>query len=337
MSIRRIMFYLGAAMSWLASNAAQAAEPTATVVEFYNTSLKHYFVTASVAEATGIDAGTAGPGWVRTTGRFSAFLNPGDDSGLLAVCRFYGSTAIDPVSGLRRGPNSHFYTSDAAECAQVKQDPGWTYEGIAYYIRGATGTSCATDSQPVYRSYNNGYLRNDSNHRYTTDLSVQQKMGAQGYSAEGVVMCAPLSAAQVEADIVRLLEQSTFGPSEAGIAYVKSIGIPAFIDEQLAAPATRYPVFPFFPFLRPDTCVNASAPPYNADSFCARDNYSLFQLQRQFFIQGATATDQLRQRAAFALSQLFVISGAEGGLNQPYGMAEYQQMLRDYAFDNFEN
>jgi uncharacterized protein (DUF1800 family) len=39
---------------------------------------------------------------------------------------------------------------------------------------------------------------------------------------------------------------------------------------------------------------------------------------------------------AFALSQIFVISGAESGLNQPYGMAEYQQMLRNEAFGNFE-
>ena len=150
-------------------------------------------------------------------------------------------------------------------------------------------------------------------------------------------MCAPMSAAQIDADIVRLLEQATFGPSDASLAHVKAVGVSAFIEEQLAAAATKYPVFPFFPFNKPDTCVNATAPPYDADSFCARDNYTLFQLQRQFFMQGAAAADQLRQRVGFALSQIFVISGVEGGLNQPYGMAEYQQMLRDYAFDNFEN
>ncbi|MBK8741507.1 MAG: DUF1800 family protein [Betaproteobacteria bacterium] len=289
------------------------------------------------AEAAGIDAGGAGPGWVRTSGRFSAFKNADDDDGLLAVCRFYGSTAIDPATGLRRGPNSHFYTSNAAECEQVKQDPGWTYEGIAFHIHDRTGTACAAATQPVYRSYNNGYLANDSNHRYTTDLTVQEKMPGQGYSPEGIVMCAPMSAAQADADIVRLLEQATFGPTDASLAHARAVGTSAFIEEQLAAPASKYPVFPFFPFNRPDTCVNANAPPYTADSFCARDNYTLFQLQRQFYMQGAAAADQLRQRVAFALSQIFVISGVEGGLNQPYGMAEYQQILRDYAFDNFEN
>ncbi|MFS8084536.1 MAG: DUF1800 family protein [Acidobacteriota bacterium] len=321
----------------LAGTPAHAVEPTATVTEFYNTALKHYFVTANPAEAAGIDAGSAGPGWVRTKGRFSAFQNAGDAAGLLAVCRFYRSAAIDPVTGLRPGPNSHFYTSNATECAQVKQDPGWTYEGIAFHIHDLAGTGCAANTQPVYRSYNNGYLHNDSNHRYTTDLTVQEKMSGQGYAPEGIVMCAPMSAAQVEADMVRLLEQATFGPSDASLAHVKAVGVSAFIEEQLAAAATKYPAYPFFPFNKPGTCVNATAPPYNADSFCARDNYSLFQLQRQFFMQGATATDQLRQRVGFALSQVFVISAVEGGLNQPYGMAEYQQLLRDSAFDNFEN
>jgi uncharacterized protein (DUF1800 family) len=339
MRARRIMFCCLSAMALglLAGTPAVAVEPTASVVEFYNTALKHYFVTASAAEAASIDAGGAGPGWVRTNGRFSAFQNAGDAGALLAVCRFYGSTAIDPATGQRRGPNSHFYTSNVAECEQVKQDPGWAYEGIAFYIHDLTGSGCAANTQMVYRSYNNGYLKNDSNHRYTTDLTVQEKMSGQGYSPEGVVMCAPMSAAQTEADMVRLLEQATFGPADASLAHVKAVGVSAFIEEQLAAAATKYPVFPFFPFNKPDSCVNATAPPYNADSFCARDNYTLFQLQRQFYMQGAAATDQLRQRVGFALSQLFVISGIEGGLNQPYGMADYQQMLRDYAFDNFEN
>ena len=98
-------------MAAVLAPAAHAAEPTATVVEFYNTSLRHYFITADPAEAAGIDNGAAGAGWVRTGGRFSAWKNAGDAPGVSAVCRFYGT----PV----RGPNSHFYTADAGECAKV--------------------------------------------------------------------------------------------------------------------------------------------------------------------------------------------------------------------------
>lgn len=333
MTLRRLCVW---AMGWSAIGGALAVEPTATVVEFYNSSLKHYFMTANATEAAAVDAGGAGPGWARTGGRFSAWLDA-SNGGLSAVCRFYGSPVIDPATGLRRGPNSHFYTSNADECQLVKSDPGWVYEGIAFYIEPATAQSCPSGEEPIYRSYNNGYVRNDSNHRYTADLTVQQNMAGQGYAAEGVVMCAPLSASQKDADMVRLLEQAAFGPSDDALAQVRAAGVGAWIDAQLAAPSSKYPVYPFFPFNKPDSCVNASAPPYDADSFCQRDNYTLFQLQRQFFTQAMAGGDQLRQKVAFGLSQLFVISGIEGGLNQPYGMAEYQQMLRDAAFTNFEN
>ena len=70
-------------------------------------------------------------------------------------------------------------------------------------------------------------------------------------------------------------------------------------------------------------------------SYCARDNYTLFQLQREFFRNAVMAPDQLRQRVAFALSQILVVSGTE--INQAYAMQRYQQMLADLAFDNFRN
>ena len=102
--------------------------PTDTVVtEFYNNILNHYFVTANLAEAAAIDGGSAGPGWSRTGETWKAWVG-GPIPNAAEVCRFYGSTDIDPATGLRRGPNSHFYTLEPAECAAVKLDAGWTYE-----------------------------------------------------------------------------------------------------------------------------------------------------------------------------------------------------------------
>jgi len=54
-----------------------------------------------------------------------------------------------------------------------------------------TGT-CAAGTIPVYRLWNN---RIDTNHRYTTDVTIKQQMIARGYIAEGfgpegVAMCA---------------------------------------------------------------------------------------------------------------------------------------------------
>ena len=113
------------------------------------------------------------------------------------------------------------------------------------------------------------------------------------------------------------------------------IGAARWVDEQLAMPPTRYTAFTPWPATRPDTCVNDSTLPLTPTSFCQRDNYTLFQLQREFFVNALTAPDQLRQRVAFALSQILVTSGTE--ISLAYAMQRYQQILSDQAFGNFRD
>ena len=114
--------------------------------------------------------------------------------GATAVCRLYGNPAVDPATGKRRGPNSHFYTFAGAECDQVRKDPGWLYEaaGRFFLVVPAAGT-CGAGLQPVYRAYNNGFAANDSNHRYAVKQSIYSGMVASGWKGEGIVMCAPAS------------------------------------------------------------------------------------------------------------------------------------------------
>ena len=156
------------------------------VTEFYNTTLKHYVLITDPAEAAAIDQGAAGPGWERTGGTLAAYSAPGDAAGLVPVCRFYGS--ISP------GPNSHFFTADPAECAAVKLDPGWHYEGIAFYIQLPANRLCANPLKPVWRAYNNGFRPppgfNDGNHRFSTDHTAIEQLVAQGWTDEGIVFCA---------------------------------------------------------------------------------------------------------------------------------------------------
>jgi len=157
---------------------------SASVVEFYNTTLDNYFMTADSGEASAIDNGSAGAGWIRTGNIFST-------NGSTPVCRFYGSQSP--------GPNSHFYTADAGECAGLKQlqastpatQKRWNYEGIAFNSATPANGTCPSGSVPVYRAYNNGSTRGvDSNHRITSNLTAIQQQAACGWSNEGVVMCA---------------------------------------------------------------------------------------------------------------------------------------------------
>ena len=131
------------------------------------------------------------------------------------------------------------------------------------------------------------------------------------------------------ADATRLLDQASFGATDSAILDVKRLSIAGWIDSQLAAPATGYaPIV----FIDPNSGVGC---PTGSPPTCFRDNYTAFPLQLQFYRNAVNAADQLRQRVAFAYSQIFVISAID--IKETYAMREYQQMLLDNAFGNYRD
>ena len=124
-------------------------------------------------------------------------------------------------------------------------------------------------------------------------------------------------------DAVRFLEQSTFGPTSELIAHVRKVGFKSFLDEQLEAPLTEYPELEFWPWAQPAACRGT----------CQRDNYTMYPLQQHFFRNALYGQDQLRQRVAFALSEMLVTSAIHVPL--PSWMGRYQQLLYRGALGNF--
>jgi hypothetical protein len=158
---------------------------TVDVVEFYNATLDHYFITWIGAEISNLDAGLTPTRWTRTGYTFKAYAMP--QPGTSQVCRFY----IPPADG-----SSHFFGRNGAECSAAQQQhPEFVLEDASYmqlYV--PTGGICPAGSTPVYRLFDN---RPDVNHRYITDRLVRDQMVAKGWIAEGdgpdrVVMCSPL-------------------------------------------------------------------------------------------------------------------------------------------------
>jgi hypothetical protein len=128
-------------------------------------------------------------------------------------------------------------------------------------------------------------------------------------------------------DTVRFLEQATFGPTSAEVARVQSIGFRAFLSEQFNAPLSSYPALTLMPTDSSQGC------PTGSPATCGRDNYSMYPLQLKFFQNALSGNDQLRQRVAFALHQIFVVSGNE--VTQPSWMSPYLQTLDRNAFGNY--
>jgi uncharacterized protein (DUF1800 family) len=114
----------------------------------------------------------------------------------------------------------------------------------------------------------------------------------------------------------RLLDQATFGPTATDIAHVQAVGINGYINEQFVQPATALAVIPTNPL--PAVCL-ANNTPYP----CA---------ESEWWTAAITGNDQLRQRVAFALSEMFVVSTQSiPGQSIP----QFHNMLLNDAFGNF--
>jgi len=104
------------------------------------------------------------------------------------------------------------------------------------------------------------------------------------------------------------LDQAAFGPDVATLDHVETVGLEEYLKEQFAAPISPYP--------DPSTT-----------------GFGINQVQARFFTNAVHAQDQLRQRVAFALGQIFVVSAIEE--NTPTQLVPYLEILQKDAFGNF--
>jgi uncharacterized protein (DUF1800 family) len=113
-----------------------------------------------------------------------------------------------------------------------------------------------------------------------------------------------------DAAAVRFLEQAAFGADYYSYWRVKNLGFSKWIDEQLSEPRSAYP--------DPDNISLSMAP-----------------VQARFFTNAVHGRDQLRQRVALALHEIWVVSALEE--NRPEQMIPYLQIFSDLAFDNYRS
>jgi uncharacterized protein (DUF1800 family) len=125
----------------------------------------------------------------------------------------------------------------------------------------------------------------------------------------------------------RFLDQASFGPTPAEIANVQTFpgGMSAYIDNQFTLPASSWTV----PTLIPQVTINN-----NTLNLCFPDNL-VSCLQILWFQNALTGQDQLRQRTAFALSQIWVISANVVFISDSY--QTYYGILNTDAFSTYDN
>lgn len=140
-----------------------------------------------------------------------------------------------------------------------------------------------------------------------------------------------------DADIVRFLEQSSWGQKgdRSDFNRVRQIGMEAYLNEQFNEPVANLPKGSNYPDLEfPSDDSNLGCPAGPTQTICVRDNYSVYPVQKTFVTNALSRPDQLRQRVAFALHQITVVSGLSP-LDRASWMTVYLQALDRGAFGNY--
>ncbi|KAA3650294.1 MAG: DUF1800 domain-containing protein [Proteobacteria bacterium] len=136
---------------------------------------------------------------------------------------------------------------------------------------------------------------------------------------ENMFSPAPSNPVMTEQAAGRLMYQATFGPKLTEIRHLQALGVDSWITQQINTPATLQ-----------EPCMQA---------ILANPAWPLYQNSRMesWFLNSAEAPDQLRQRMAFALSEIFVVSDAASLGNEVMGLAKYYDMLAINAFGNYRD
>ncbi|GIX35771.1 MAG: hypothetical protein KatS3mg126_1550 [Lysobacteraceae bacterium] len=131
----------------------------------------------------------------------------------------------------------------------------------------------------------------------------------------------PFSLPASDAEAARFLNQATFGATPQSIAEVRASGIEVWLRRQTSLPATLAR-----PFLESITA---------AENIAGSDLSQTHRIQR-WLDTAVTAPDQLRQKVAWALGQMIVVSDQDAGLGgEEIMMAEWNDLLVRNALGNY--
>ncbi|HEX4808230.1 MAG TPA: DUF1800 family protein [Bryobacteraceae bacterium] len=115
----------------------------------------------------------------------------------------------------------------------------------------------------------------------------------------------------------RILEQGSWGPTPAAIADLQSKGLGNWLNEQFSAPISSIP----------------DQPAASVRNLAA--NQDMAPLVENFFTNAVWGQDQLRQRVAFALSEIWVVSQVD--VANASAFPQLLRIFRDRAFGNYED
>ncbi|MEO0649074.1 MAG: DUF1800 domain-containing protein [Planctomycetota bacterium] len=150
-----------------------------------------------------------------------------------------------------------------------------------------------------------------------------------GGSTQANGLSTPTPLPITEADATRFLARASFGATGAASSELRALGYARWIERQQGLPVTE-----LLPGLLELGCS------FVVDPDCEEDNIDphIDLLNRLWWGHAVYADDQLRQRVAFALSEIFVVSFFNAELAEyPTMLADYYDALARGAFGNYRD
>jgi uncharacterized protein (DUF1800 family) len=137
----------------------------------------------------------------------------------------------------------------------------------------------------------------------------------------------------------RVLKQATFGATESWVQEASNVSVQDFLKGQFAQGTSAFvrggsDAIHKWTDNTKEYCDQFPDGTPEGDR-CWGWNYSAQPVTGDFFMHAVKGPDQLRQRVAFALSQILVTSDWQ--VEGTYGIREYQQTLRNLAFGNYRD
>jgi uncharacterized protein (DUF1800 family) len=265
----------------------------------------------------------------------ATILLPGDNDTATIAVSF--SNLVSPVNSVQ------VQTPDNAILQSV---PPFAYNGQSWPVR--ANQSFATD-QAVLDALLSGAIELS----VFTEAHVAGEIDGQFLAATGSIdMPEPpppppvesLANFELDRDIVRFLTQATFGPTTADIADLRArvaaadgdriTAFSQWIDDQFAAPNPSLLAYTRAADRQEIEIRADPAKSYYNPTFDPSHN----NRRRGWWLLARHSPSQLRQRAAFALSQIFVISDDDTLIRtRPYGSAHYHDMLASRSTGPFRD
>lgn len=155
-----------------------------------------------------------------------------------------------------------------------------------------------------------------------------------------------LTGDELQRDIARFLTQATFGPTPELINELQTLvttthsgdrmaAYSAWIDQQMATPS---PSLETYVRAADQLQIHIYTNDPEAEFYDPDYEPSDSNRRRGWWQLALSAPDQLRQRMAFALSEIFVTSSADGVIDDRHlGHSNYYDQLRIHAFGSYKN